>query len=109
MSIRYDWVIEIVNVESEDIEDLDYRDTYSEIISVIARNPLPDGYRYDIGLMRRRFSNDEQDFLLDEQYAYAEYGSLEPYFEGGLKVPSRFHKEVAAQTAKKSLQTPLTG
>lgn len=96
-TIFYEWVSELVDLESEDIEDLDHRETYAEVMKHIAQFPAPEGYRYDVAITRRRYARDDPDQLEALSYAYLEDGALEEEFTGEetAKVPARFHAEVA--------------
>lgn len=45
-----------------------------------------------IGLVRDR--GNDLEGLLDRQWAYVEDGKLPEYFDGGILVPAKFHKEL---------------
>lgn len=93
MKIAYEWVIETVN-EHGDIGDVNHADTFAgarRMAAAVAADLAP-GERVEVGLVRD--SGDEVDGLQDRQWAYLEDGLLPERFDGGAKVPARFHKEV---------------
>jgi len=99
MAIVYEWVIEVVEDEYNDVEDMDLADTYAEAVKAAEamKKGLKPGHHLEIALTRLLINDLDQD-LEDRQYAYLgweEDGRLPERFDGGAAVPRRFHKEVA--------------
>ena len=96
MTIFYEWAIETIDA-SGDIEDVDHRDTFAEVLQVI-KGGATDGCSYRVALTRLRYCNNDRDQLIERSYAYLDDGKLPAEFEDGdmCRVPARFHKEVAA-------------
>lgn len=94
--IGYEWIVEEVEetgVENEvDVIDVNHWDTYRQAVQR-ADMLRAEGKQVQIGLTRD--SGDETDGLQDRQWAYLEDGRLPPQFDGGARVPQRFHAEVA--------------
>lgn len=89
----YEWGVELViDDEHEDIDDTLYFDSFAEAKQE-AEEPR-EGYRNVIVLIRDQGS--EAYGLEDRQWAYLEEdGTLPEEFDGGNRVPKRFHQEVA--------------
>jgi|SRR5215831_8407391 len=95
--IGYEWVIESIEDEYNDIVDLSHADTYAAALLVAEnmKKDLKPGHHVEIGLVRDR--GDEVEGLQDRQWAYIgweEDGKLPERFDGGAAVPQRFHREV---------------
>jgi len=89
----YEWIVETV----EDLGDNEVDvigtcawDTYEEARKD-AEALMAQGKRIEIGLTRN--VGDEVDGLQDRQWAYLEDGQLPQNFDGGARVPQRFHRE----------------
>ena len=83
--ISYEWVVEDNDVY-DDIVDLFHCDTMEEAIEFVKNNiPI---HHYDVALTRLEGNND--DGLIDRQYAYLLNGKLPEEFDNGTKVPKRF-------------------
>src|SRR5262245_19081151 len=96
--IGYEWVIEIIEDEYNDIENLTHADTYAEALKAAEamREDLQPGHHIEIGLVRD--AGDEIDGLQDRQWAYIgweEDGKLPARFDGGASIPARFRREVS--------------
>jgi hypothetical protein len=91
-TVAYEWVIEPTDDNGDILESL-HADTYREAIQVAAQCDYPDQHRVDIGLVRDQGSDSEG--IEDRQWAYmTEDGKLPECFDGGSKVPQRFHAEL---------------
>ena len=87
----YEWGVELV-IDDEDIEDTFHFDSFAEAKQE-AEKPR-EGYRSVIVLIREQGSEDRG--VEDRQWAYFEDdGTLPEEFDGGNRVPKRFHQEVA--------------
>jgi hypothetical protein len=84
METAYEWVLEEMDENGEDIKELWFYDTLAEL--------REDGEIGETVLYRNRGS--EAEGLQDRQLAYVIDGVLPEEFDGGAKVPKRFHKEV---------------
>ena len=87
--VSYEWVIETVDTESEDILDVNHTNTYSEALTDAAGRP-DKGCFYRIGLVR-----DDDD---GRSWAYVEDGVLPSHFEDAMncpvaKVPQKIRKQ----------------
>ena len=89
----YEWGVEfVIDDEHEDIDDTFYFDSFAEAKRE-AEKPC-EGYRNVIVLIRDQGSEDRG--VVDRQWAYLEDdGTLPEEFDGGNRVPKRFHQEVA--------------
>jgi hypothetical protein len=89
----YEWGVELViDDESEDIDDTFYFDAFAEAKQE-AEKPR-EGYRNVVVLIREQGS--ESLGVTDRQWAYLEEdGTLPEEFDGGSRIPKRFHQEVA--------------
>lgn len=96
--IAYEWVVETVELDYEDIEDLYHFETYAEVLRHVALYPAKPGTRYDIALTRRQYDATDPEALRHLSYAYIdEYdGGLPFEFDCGKRVPVRFQKQVHA-------------
>ena len=100
--VGYEWTIEVVRTYDDginDIDDLDFWDTYAEVKRAASAKQVEPDCRLDIGLVRHRY--DEYGDLIDTEWAYMVDGKLPETFEDargrpGSRVPARFHAEVAA-------------
>lgn len=90
--VAYEWTVETVD-EHGDITDTCAWDSYAEAQKRAALERAS-GTRVEIALTR--IVGDEIEGLQDRQYAYLEGGKLPERFDGGAKVPRRFHREVEA-------------
>ena len=92
--VIYEWVIETVDIESEDILSVDHANTYAE--ALVQSSDQPDeGCFYRIGLVR-----DDDD---GRSWAYVEDGVLPSHFEDALnrrvaKVPQKLRKQFDKST-----------
>lgn len=86
----YEWVSEEVD-EFGDIQDCNYCDTYKE--AAAWKRELPSGWSYEIALVWN--TRTESEGLQDREYAYIDAGKLPSAFEGGKKIPKRYHDELA--------------
>ena len=84
-TIVYEWDIETVD-NNGDIQDHHHSDTCFDLIKC----PLEKGERL---VLVRNLGNDE-DGLQDRQWAYVDPTGLPDFFDGGAKVPQRFHREL---------------
>lgn len=101
--IAYEWVLEEVELDSEDIEHIEHFDTYADLRRYANANPADDGYRYDVAITRRRYKKDEPDFLAELSYAYLDEDfKLPSHFQDGdfCKVPAKFQCEVTGYRLK---------
>lgn len=97
-TVNYEWLIEIIDLDggSDDLDDADiievnHADTYAEALKYAESQEQP----VRIGLVRDR--GNDLDGLLDRQWAYltaGTMGTLPECFDGGAKVPARFHNEL---------------
>lgn len=92
MGVYYEWDIEEVD-ENGDIQDHDFRDKLKDFVV----KPAIDGDRYQLVLVRN--VGDEDEGLVDRDWAYAIKCDgrwvLPEQFDGGTKVPKRYHEELA--------------
>lgn len=96
MAIRYDWDIETIDTESEDILDHDHSDTLAPLLG---REPLGPDKR--LVLVRDR--GNDLDGLQCRSWAYVENGKLPAYFTNAsgndiAKVPAKFHNELKRES-----------
>jgi hypothetical protein len=98
MATSYEWCVEIVVRESDDIEDNNFVPSFAKAASFVQSvTDEDDGYDYRIVLVRTEGNEDEG--VTDRLWAYVENGSLPEFFANahgnatGVKVPQRFHKE----------------
>ena len=84
--VDYEWDIETVD-EYDDIQDHHHSDVCFDLI----KYPLKESERL---VLVRDVGNDD-DGLQDRQWAYVDASGLPDFFDGGAKVPKRFHKELA--------------
>jgi|SRR5215831_6089393 len=109
MGVAYEWVVEEIdpNDEYEDIQETSAWEKYIDALGS-AEWVRREGLRADIVLVRDE--GDDVDGLTDRSWAYLEKdGTLPTYFanSGGVdttvKVPKRFHQEVARHKQLKKL------
>lgn len=82
----YEWGAEH-NDDDENINDCDFFDKLADAVAFIAGVP-----GWEIVLVRNVGSDSEG--VEDRQWAYPDAdGNLPEHFDGGAKVPQRFHKE----------------
>ena len=93
MAVSYEWVAEHVD-EHGDIIDPLHGDTFAELNTDL--DTFADAVRVDVALCRREGDDDEGEW--DRQYAYVKDGKLPETFEGGCRVPKRFHEEIRRAT-----------
>lgn len=91
MPVDYEWDVETVEIESEDIVDHEFCKDYADAKATAATAPGP-GHRHDIVLVR----DDDN----GRSWAYMEDGKLPSHFSDAYgnavaKVPKRFTNEVA--------------
>jgi len=97
MEVIIEWLLEELEDGEPDADIYDTRcgDSYAEVKAWASDLDRP----YRIGLVRDK-GNDEEG-LVDRQWAYIEDGKLPERFDwgggedGGAKVPARYHKEIA--------------
>lgn len=92
MSVTYEWVIEEVDADG-DIINVDHTDTLADALKRM-QYPVDDSNHNQLGLVRDTWSKDDPGNLEDRQWAYVEDGKLPAEFDGGAKVPKRFHAEI---------------
>jgi hypothetical protein len=80
--LTYEWAIETLD-SNGDIYDVDHSETFPTDIPENA----------DVALTR--IIGNDQDGIKHRQYAYLADGKLPETFENGVRVPKRFHVEVA--------------
>ncbi len=118
----YEWKLELID-KHDDIVDNDFEDNLSEHDGFMWRQfiegpqagPVKEGdniVRYNLCLTRKYYSyspyvlanavkqgfeaNDLAFYELEDiSYAYIENGKLPEFFNGGNKVPQRFHREIS--------------
>lgn len=112
MPIRYEWVCEVVDLESGDREDLYFADSLSDAMNHAKHAPAK-GYAYEIALWRHCYTPQPEIYgwnLLETQYAYLTAPSGECWvingltstngvympldFDGNSRVPKKFINEV---------------
>lgn len=86
--VKYEWANEVI--EDNEISECDFTDTLAEIRK-------EDFLNNDIALVRNE--GNENEGLIDRQWAYIKNGILPDYFSGAngqtkITVPQRFHKEL---------------
>jgi hypothetical protein len=86
LKTSYEWDLETVD-KNGDIQDHHHSGTCFDLV----KYPMEENQR--LVLVRDRYSDDEG--LQDRQWAYVENNKLPVEFDGGFKVPQRFHKELA--------------
>ena len=100
--ITYEWLVETLDLDSADsADDADiievyHADTYAEALKWAEQEEQP----VRIGLVRDRGNN--LDGLIDRQWAYLDagtMGALPEHFDGGIKVPARYHRELERKNA----------
>jgi hypothetical protein len=96
--ICYEWVIEYLDADGEDIEELIHADTFKQAAAYIEM-AVAKGVRVDIALTRK--AGDEVEGLTERQYAYLNNDCLPPDFDGGAKVPKRFAEQVEKVLGRK--------
>jgi len=90
MAITYEWDLETVDLESDDIIDHDFRETLSDLDLPASNQRL---------VLVRNVGNDLEG-LTDRLWAYVCKGQLPICFhsagevETSIRVPSRFHREL---------------
>lgn len=93
MAVRYEWVIETVDLDSEDIIDVDHADTYAEALLAAGRKAGDDdSTEVQVGLVR----DDDG----DRAWAYVKDGILPIDFSDAYgnpvgRVPLRYAAQVA--------------
>ncbi len=95
--IYYEWTVEHVDPEYEDILSVEFWNTADEAIrsaSLPSHCVTEDGVvcRVDIGVIRSKGNQD--DGLKHRAYAYVEDGKLPGQFDDGHVVPKLFQKEL---------------
>lgn len=97
MTVSYEWDIEEVDRDSGDILDHNHGDKLSQLLRAFG-DIITQG-RGDLVLVRDEGNNVEG--LLDRYWAYVKDGVLPEYFtdsmgeDTGIRVPQRFHREIA--------------
>ncbi len=89
--VRYEWDME----ESDrhgDVSDHHHSDKLKPLLSQYAGNPPREGFTNVLVLVKDEF--DEFGDLGDRTWAYVTQGFLPDYFQNGMPVPQRFHKEL---------------
>jgi len=98
----YEWDAETVD-EHGDIQDHFHADSLKEVLNCIKNFPLEDGRHYEVVLVRDVWGDDgnlderswaymNKDNTLPEEFADV---GIEEMVPNGIRVPKRFHKEVA--------------
>lgn len=93
MATTYEWIVETLDDDGDDIMEVDHFDTYAE-----ARDYAAKQARASVGLVRD-VGNDVEG-LTDRLWAYVVDGKLPEVFEQGhdmpteVRVPKRFAQEV---------------
>ena len=87
MAVTYEWVAEPVD-QHDDIIDPIFGDTFKEVEHVTADSYF-DAVMVNFALVRN--VGNEDDGLQERQYAYLTDGTLPDEFDGGAKIPKRFH------------------
>ena len=87
MAVNYEWATEY-KLDSGDIEEVVHWDAAAEAILDHHQNKEVT----DLVLVRDLWRDEDLD---DRQWAYVENGKLPKEFDGGAKVPQRFHKALA--------------
>lgn len=91
MGVFYEWDIEKVD-ENEDIVDHDFQDKLAGFGAL----PTINGGQYRLVLVRN--IGDEDEGVTDREWAYTVWSNgswvLPDRFDGGAKVPKRFHAEL---------------
>jgi len=92
---EYEWGVEfVIDDEYEDIDYTLHFDSFAEAKQE-AEEPR-EGYRYRHVIVLIRDQGSEDRGVTDRQWAYLqEDGTLPEEFDGGNRVPKRFHQEVA--------------
>jgi len=85
----YEWVFEELD-ENGDIVDPLFSDSFKEAKSY--RDQMVSNYGYDIALVK--YIGNNEDGILDRQYAYIKDEALPATFPDRTKVPVKFRKEV---------------
>jgi hypothetical protein len=101
--IAYEWVLEDVELEFEDIGDVHHFETYAELRHHINLFSAPEGHRYDVAITRRRYCKIDPEQLVEVSYAYLnEEFKFSSHFEDGdcCKVPAKFQCEVTGYRLK---------
>jgi hypothetical protein len=89
MTVTIDWLLEEIERGTDpDIIDTHCFPTLAEARAFAMTCELPTR----LGLVRDR--GNDLEGLLDRQWAYVEDGKLPEYFDGGILVPAKFHKEL---------------
>jgi hypothetical protein len=97
MGVDYEWCVEIVLRETEDIEDNNFVTSLEEAISFVHSEEDSDEYEYKIVLVRSEGNDDNG--ITDRLWAYMEEGSLPELFSNAygnttqVKVPQKYQKE----------------
>jgi len=102
MSICYEWCVETIDAQHDDVEDLHHFDTFVEArtflrekLAELMHGEVPFKHRYDLCLIRKQYEVDDPGSMIDQQWAYVIDGALEAEFDGGAKVPKKYLNEVA--------------
>jgi len=96
-SVSYEWGIEEVDIDSEDIGDSWECGTAADAVARFRGQP-PEGCRYELVLVRNRGTDAEG--LVDRQWAYVgDDGQLPKEFGGGALVPAAYHRALAKAVA----------
>lgn len=90
MAISYEWIVEEVDCHG-DVQETSALNSLAEAKRQMESTPM-EGTHYSLGLTRNSGNQDEG--ILDRQWAYIENGILPKEFDGGAKVPKRFFNEV---------------
>ena len=90
-TVTYEWDVELVNEETDDVEDHMFQDSYAGCVAAVALGVAP-GRRAEIVLVRDSACG-------DRSWAYVVNGALPTHFrdsydEKTARVPVRFHEEV---------------
>lgn len=91
--VIYEWLVDELNGDG-DIVDTQYYDTFYQAVAAqwAALGSCSNGNNYEVGLIR--YVGNDVDGEVDRQYAYTVCNELPEFFDGGAKVPVRFHCEI---------------
>lgn len=93
ISTGYDWIVEIIDREYDDVLEVVLFDKLLDACSFIKENELPSDKKYMVGLARKRGSLAEGN-VEDPDVAYVENGILPDRFPNiGGKIPQKYKLE----------------
>ncbi len=92
MAVYYEWVVETVELDSEDIIDTEGCDNLERALELLACDP-GEGHYNRLVLVRDKEASVNRYGDEDRQWAYVEDGELPLEFDGGAKVPEKYRKQ----------------